>query len=196
MIENKKVIGLNDMEHIEFEKKQLLTKEAYENKIEELFSLTPGENFIQVNYYYDTTAFDMCKNNQTVRVRLKDSELNLEYKLHRAYINGTRICEEKTKPLNMLPKSIMVQQFELFFIGSLITQRTNFLINDYLISLDKNYYLGIVDYEIEIEIELDSTTTFLPSVLKILDEDSFTPGKYTRFISALNKTKQSITITL
>lgn len=177
------------MEYMEFERKQLLTKEAYENKMEDLLNMASAKDFIQVNYYYDTATFDMFKKNQTVRVRLKDNELNIECKSHKSYINGTRVCEEKTKPLNVLPQSIIFQQFELFFIGCLTTQRTNFSITDYLISLDKNYYLGIVDYEIEIE--SNKSTDFLPPMLKMLDGDSFTPGKYTRFISTLKNINQS-----
>ena len=189
MTENKKATGWNDMEHMEFERKQLLTKETYENNMKELLNVTHGESFIQVNYYYDTATFDMYKKNQTVRVRLKDNELTVECKSPKSYVNGTRICEEKAKPLNMLPKSIMIQQFELFFIGCMTTQRTNFLMNDYLISLDKNYYLGIVDYEIEIE--SNKTIDFLPPMLKMLNGDSLTPGKYTRFISTIKNINQS-----
>jgi uncharacterized protein YjbK len=177
------------MENLEFERKRLITKEEYEKRMAELLNVGSATEFIQLNYYYDTAAFDMLKRNETVRVRLKDNGLNLEHKLHKSFVNGTRVCEEKSKPIGELPKSIIIQQYELLLIGCMTTQRTNLMMNNCLVSLDKNYYLGIIDYEIEIEI--DSANDFPTPIIEILDKDLSTPGKYTRFVSVLNGVNQS-----
>lgn len=173
------------MENLEFERKRLITKEEYDKRMAELLNVESPTEFIQINYYYDTAAFDMLKRNETVRIRLKDNGLNLEQKLQKSFVNGTRVCEEKSKPIGKLLKSIIIQQYELFLIGCMTTQRTNFKINNCLVSLDKNYYLGIIDYEIEIE--SDSAKDFPTPILGILDKDLSTPGKYTRFVSVLKE---------
>lgn len=167
---------------MEFERKRLVTKEKYEKMVTELLNVGSATEFIQINYYYDTTSFDMLKRNETVRIRLKDNGLNLEHKLHKAYINGTRVCEEKSKPIKELPKSVIIQQYEMFLIGCMTTLRTNFKINNYLVSLDKNYYLGIIDYEIELEFD----GCLIDDISNVFDSLGIQPanskGKYSRFI--------------
>ena len=159
----------------------------------QLSKIKDGRSFIQINYYYDTSSFEFHNKNETVRVRLNDEGLKFEHKLHKGYNNETRICEEKIESIDMLPKSINIQQYELFFIGCMTTQRTNFMIDGYLISLDKNYYLDTIDYEIEIE---SNSVEFSSFMLAILDSGRLMPGKYSKFISALKKINQCDSITL
>ena len=180
----------------EYERKCLLNKEKYSCVIDKLTELYGNERKIQINYYYDTVDCKLASNGETLRIRQIENELKLEYKHNKRKIDGVRICDEYTKNIISLPKTIKgsVLQYksadEVFYcLGTLITERTNFEVEDVLISLDKNYYLGTVDYEIEIESEGFAD---LPHAVKVL-EINFNldlPGKYSRFIKTLISQKE------
>lgn len=62
--------------------------------------------------------------------------------------------------------------------------RTNFQLESCLVSLDKNYYFEVIDYEVEVETK--NANIVLPQLIQIFDEAPAS-GKYTRFISVLKK---------
>ncbi len=180
--------GKMTMKSFELEIKQLITKEVYNFKLSELIKLSSSENFVQVNYYYDTPEYDIFNKNETLRIRLKDSGLKLERKCNNYYINDTRVCEEYSRHIDFLPQSIIIDHNHLNLIGCMVTARTNFKFDNCVISLDKNYYLGKIDYEIEIE---SNEVVNIPIQLSnIINHEEITPGKYTRFISTLNDIKK------
>lgn len=58
---------------------------------------------------------------------------------------------------------IVLDENEYFYIGNLVTVRKNYEIDDNMISLDMNYYLGHIDYELEIE---SDTEVMVPKMMK------------------------------
>ena len=115
----------------ECELKYLVPKEQFEN-ILSLFS--GGVSKTQTNHYYDTSDFFYRKNNTTIRKR---DEI-VEKKEHLS--NDVSI-----EAVIDLPNNVICY-------GSLTTCRTSFQISDGMkIEFDKNEYLDITDYEIEIE---------------------------------------------
>lgn len=168
----------------EIERKSIITKNEYENFIKYFFKKLESNYKLQINYYYDTDNFSLNKKGDTLRIRQINDSLKLEYKYNKKIIDDTRICKEVVKEVEYLPKTISINNTEYNQIGSLITDRTNYLYEEFVISLDKNYYLGIVDYEIEIESQSEDQ---LPDIVQKLDIKFFkeSDGKYTRFINKL-----------
>ena len=170
------------MLNIEYEKKKLLTKNEYDELFHKLSKIVLGKSFIQINYYYDTDSLCFSKRNETVRIRMRDEKLTFEYKLHKQQINNTKVSKEIIESTKFFPKTISINNIKLSLIGNMTTYRTNFQLDNALVSLDVNYYLGKIDYEIEVE--ADNENSILHSAIHIFDEIP-TSGKYTRFISAL-----------
>ncbi|HAN21173.1 MAG TPA: hypothetical protein DCP51_05795 [Clostridiales bacterium] len=139
----------------EFERKQIVTKEKYIELHDNLKNFN-SKQVLQINYYYDNDELYLYNNNQTLRVRQIEDKLKLEYKYNKSDFNNLRICDEFTTYLislpNVLKNPIKIEDMNTYKnIGVLITERTNYKLNDFIVSLDKNLYLGIIDYEIEIE---------------------------------------------
>jgi uncharacterized protein YjbK len=173
----------------EIERKQLIAKEKYLD-LTEFFTLKcVPDRKLQINYYYDTLDYQLLKENETLRIRQIEDKLKLEYKYNKTAIDNVRVCEEYSKALYELPLTIKNPLFtdkddSYRNIGFLITDRTNFDFGEMLVSLDKNYYLGTVDYEIEVETSVFSD---LPDFMKELNFDFAisTISKYSRFIDKL-----------
>jgi len=166
----------------EFERKKILTKEEYDALLIKMSKVVVGHSFIQVNYYYDTSTLTYSNANETVRVRLKESNITFERKFGKQFFNKTCISKETATSIETLPKTIILDGNELTLIGNMVTFRSNFQLETFTVSLDKNYYLGIIDYEIEVEVE--SERVELPTILRIFEEKA-SSGKYSRFITAL-----------
>ena len=204
----------------EKEIKVLLKKEEYE-KIKEILinKYKDFKTYIQVNYYYDTAHYDLIKAGHTLRIRQKEDGLTLEYKSGKRIIDGVRVCDEYSEDMSELPMRIPfpeIKEIPCEYIGNLITERTDFKIKEdftraknqreesldfsevstkvkgnFIISLDKNFYLGETDYEIEIEFEGESESLGLENLLTelgIRNREVFL-GKYSRFIHKLNQFK-------
>lgn len=176
------------MNNKEYEYKKLLTLKEYKDLILKLSKKYTGDEFVQVNYYYDDNNFTLFNKNETVRVRQKTDKLSLERKFNKKYsANGKRVCEEKIDTIDNLPMNLLIDYNEYNYIGNLVTIRKNYFIDNCIISLDANYYLGKVDYELEIESNEDF---LLPRfITKLVDLDSNAAGKYTRFVDRLKEIK-------
>lgn len=179
---------------LEQEYKIMLTKEQYDS-IESYFDFT--DERIQINHYYDSTNFDMIKNGFTVRVRELNGKrqiLQIKKSLD-SKIDGVKVRNEFEKEIFALPKEICLSSVEnlinekckvdfskLENIGSLITKRKILKIQNCEISLDKNDYLGKIDYELEIEFNGAHFKAF--QILKELglENESTAMGKNKRFL--------------
>lgn len=137
----------------ECEKKALLTERDY-YKLMSLFlpeiSKDKDTSF-QVNYYYDTADGFLGSSNSTCRVRQKNADMFLTLKTP----VGNELSEtrrEDTVPVECLPLNIMYKDKCLDLQGQVVTQRTKIHFSDDItVMLDKNIYLGICDYELEVE---------------------------------------------
>lgn len=181
----------------ETELKYLINENEYISLKKYLCSLAEPAEKLQINYYYDTADFILYNTGETLRIRQIKDALKLEYKYGKEIKGNLRICSEDTEVIDSVPGSIKITGDKMpacgkssgsggvyYNIGSLVTRRNDFVLGGAKFSLDANYYLGILDYELEIEFEGNNE---LPdSTTKILAPLSFSPaGKYTRFINRL-----------
>ena len=166
----------------EFERKLIIGSGEYEELSHYLSKHSKQENIMQINYYYDTPDFTLFNASETLRIRQIGDMLKLQYKYNKNYSGDIRISDEYSEKISELPKTITVNGVETQNIGFMLTERINFSLKNCIISLDKNLYLGIVDFEIEVETEKESD---LPDILKNLTFNINSSGKYSRFAEKL-----------
>ncbi len=139
----------------EIEYKFLVSKEDF-NRFLSYFD-TQGNSAvrkIQINYYYDTDDNMLNKNDVTVRVRLEQDKLKCQIKKHTNTSMALFFSDEYCGCLERLPKVLRVEGIheELLLKGSLVTERREIKFGICgKLCFDINMYLGVIDYEIEIE---------------------------------------------
>lgn len=174
------------MNNVEYEHKQLITLDEYNNLMQKLDRLYACEEILQINYYYDDNNFSLFHKDETLRVRQKADKLTLERKYNKRYApGGERICDESSKTIESLPSKVTIGSNVYSYLGALITIRKNYIVAENIISLDVSYYLGKVDYELEVESEKEMVIPTL--VYEFIEPKNHNDGKYTRFIYALKE---------
>lgn len=196
---------------IEKEIKLLLTKEEYERLSK---SIKFDDSFTQVNYYYDDKNFTLSNNGITLKVRLVGDLFILYFKEKHSEGNDFLITRlEYTKVLPNLPSQIganeilalthsetSIETLEIIhesldfqLLGSLKTLRKKKKYDEFEMMVDKNEYLGMIDYEIELELNggKDSVISMVKHLeeLNVYDNTSCF-GKYKRFIQFRKLKKQ------
>ncbi|MGD9155349.1 MAG: CYTH domain-containing protein [Bacillota bacterium] len=190
---------------IEFEFKYSLNREEFTQLFNRLSNKYPKNTLLQINYYYDTDGFELEKQGINLRVRQKEADLKMELKTPILRERALRVKKEFSRSIKQLPLTINFNNDEwqglipgngeLHLIGILLTERTKFLPEPGIeIVLDKSYYLGLVDYELEVEFQKGLQTQAL-NVVKMLvgDGQKFPPsqhGKRKRFLKALKHLSQ------
>ena len=173
------------MRQMEFERKKVISESEYLDCLSKMSYLTEYREIMQINYYYDDQDFSLYSNGQTLRVRQIGNILTLEQKIHKRDVDGIRISDERIMRINVLPRRISTDKSMLFYVGNMLTIRKNYVIERFTVSLDKCIYLGVVDYEVEIESEyIRENPTFLDGITSF---DKQTLGKYPRFIQKLRE---------
>ena len=150
--------------NVEIESKFLVTEEDYYRKLNFLVVNNPKlkgtASVLIINHYYDTEDLSLYKKGDTLRVRQKDNHLLLEYKQIKSFDTNKRVCKEFSQPIRSLPKiisdlsafNIGNKNIKFRYIGNTTSERTNFRLEEINIFFDKNFYLGKLDHEIELEI--------------------------------------------
>lgn len=132
----------------EFEKKLLLTEEEYQVLLMYFGRDLSTEK--QINYYFDTDDYSMNQKGITCRIRYKNGKYRATMKSHQVLSDDCSI-ESDSDVQNGLEKNCFTDM-GLTLQGSLTTERTVVLKNaSYEMILDRNRYLGEIDYELEIE---------------------------------------------
>ena len=177
----------------EFERKALLDRKTYERLLTFFGKTIPGRSYIQKNHYYDTTDLLLSRVGATLRVRENEKGLSLQYKHNQKQAGDIRCAIEDNRKIDAVPAKIGGDMLPgtdpaLVFLplGTLTTARTDFRIGNSVVSLDKSDYLGLTDYEIEVE-----TPGALPLPAEVLsvgiDFSRPVTGKYHRFLAAWKK---------
>lgn len=133
---------------VEHEKKILLTQEEY-NTVKTL--LYKGVFLkTQTNYYFDTNDFTMNRTKTTCRIRAKDGKFVATIKSHCRDIPGCSVEMDICEKSEFDPQ--IFNTWGLCYQGELFTERW-IMHKDGVceVALDRNSYLGCVDYELEIE---------------------------------------------
>ncbi len=132
----------------EFEKKLMLTENQYKCIREAL-----GKNkelIIQKNHYFDTPDYAMSKKGVTYRIRFKNGVYEATIKNHMTTKKDCSIEETISRKEYFDMDEFLFMK--LCYHGDLITERLIlYKDSDFEIVLDRNTYLGITDYELEIE---------------------------------------------
>ena len=118
---------------------------------------------VQTNYYYDTHGFTLNRRGTTCRIRETNGAYTATVKEHGYHapdcFSETRECSLETSApaLNEYDTGLFADK-NVVLQGSMTTERIVFADNNGLKAvLDKNKYLGLTDYELEIEYTPAST---------------------------------------
>ena len=148
---------------LEFEKKILLTKEEYLILQKHLYGENTGQQ--QINYYYDTDDLSMDRQGITFRIREKNGRFIATQKVHNEKCNV-----EKSTVVKGVSELFPLSTILLKLKGSLMTKRHKwYQQNGITVFLDENNYLGVVDYELEIEYPEDKETCAYQEILRIAE---------------------------
>lgn len=152
------------MDNIERELKTSLNKTEYET----LLKVGNAEPQLQTNHYF---YCDKMPADVMLRIRQKSGKYLFCYKKLLDSANGVNVCDEREKDLDedyantllnsgitpaILKQLVGVElPYTCKRVGSLNTYRAKFTLKNWTIELDKNEYLGTVDYELECECDSD-----------------------------------------
>jgi len=170
-------------ENLEIEYKVMLSKEEYER----LLNNFPGnESFTQINSYYSSYK----KPEVLFRIRFVNNYYLFTYKEIKGEGRLEHEIRIKSDPFNNKElldylKSIGLEK-PFIKKGELTTERTvTYLDNEAELCLDKNYYRGITDYEIEYEVKGNGTLEKFKKILAGANI-SYIPSKSSKMARALN----------
>lgn len=157
------------------------------------------EERLQVNYYYDTEDGLLRRREITLRARLTETYLELQYKRRLPQEGGFRRHEEWSRPLGQtLPGKLRLcaeadgrgEKVLCVLQGALVTRRRRFRFSEGLqLDLDTNLYLGVCDWEAELEF-CPGTEPAARSLLVSLGLEGAQPsalGKAERFFHRLEE---------
>lgn len=190
----------------EFEKKMLLTEEEYDYLMEHLghdSHLSSMPILKQINYYFDTDDLSMNRQSTTCRIRLKDGKYKATMKMHSEF--GDQSTETEMEMRDGIRDNAFIDM-GLKLQGELTTYRCVILKDEHCeVVLDKNEYLGMLDYELEIEYlpeyEKDAQAIYRVIFDMLIRRKCFlackesvsditnVPSKSTRFFDKMNTTK-------
>ncbi len=132
----------------EFEKKLLLTEQEYHYVINHWNKFASVS--LQTNYYFDTDDFIMNKCGITFRIREKNGTYKATIKRH--HIEYSDCSDEEDLDIKPFLDPNVFLPYGVHLQGKLITERIILMKSPTCeLVLDRNSYLGTVDYELEIE---------------------------------------------
>ena len=177
---------------IETELKAMLTFEQYK----EIDNMFPWESVVsQTNHYYTDKTGELKKHGITFRIRTIDNKSVIQVKQHTNSNSPLQICEEKEFDIEGIPQEFSQSEIKEMtgievptsYIGDLTTQRSSFFYCDGVeICLDKNDYLNLTDYEIEIEYTSSIPEELIDKLSSIgIMFNKPSKGKFSRFMTQL-----------
>ncbi len=175
----------------EHELKFMIDRDGYEKCLYALSRLCTfsGRERLIVNYYYDTPDLSLHDSGITLRVRQCGSELQGQVKRHDK--GASTDSSESYFEVVGLPRFIRFEKKKVELLGSLTTVRTSFEIDGMKAEVDRTFYLGKTDYELEIEFpegEEERARSLAASLeVPFLAKRG---GKCSRFLKALRQLKE------
>lgn len=152
----------------------------------------------QTNTYYTDDNGILRSNRVMLRVREKDGQFKIQVKTHKNAGSPLQICEENEFDIDCVPEIIPADKTLIYTgidagnlkkAGALSTLRRSFMPSDNIeICLDKSDYLGVTDFEVEVEYRGDIPKDTLSELERLgVKFDKPTTGKYSRFLKRLEK---------
>lgn len=185
---------------MEFEAKNMLTEQEY-NRVLNYFIQDQAQVQTQINYYFETDDLALRHHGSALRIREKNGQYVITLKQPQAdgllethvkisaEIKDQWIYEQPTRinQLEVILNQLGIDYQTLKYRGKLKTERIELNDDDITYVLDKSYYNGVVDYEIEVE-----ATSLLQANNKLADfltkyniERKTTNNKIARFFQTL-----------
>ncbi len=160
---------------IEKEIKVLITEYQYNEIIKKIYL---PKQVQQINFYYDDLERTMIFSGKTVRIRADKDKMYLQLKRHLEKREDVIMSQEFCKKIGTIPYCICEEELykltgekypDVYLLGFLFTERSIYTVDSQIqIMLDKNVYLGCLDYELEIEYTCEDNK--LDKVFSILNE--------------------------
>lgn len=193
-------------QQLEIEFKNVLTKQQYEQLLED-FQIKENAIHRQTNHYFDTPSNAIRKLQSGLRIRIIDTyyECTLKEKSSKhAHLETTDVltathaekmlagqgfyAPEVAKRLAL--HNIQLEQLAVF--GSLTTDRVEIPYKDGLLVFDHSFYLQCDDYEVEYESkdEIKGNAIFDEFLQQYGIEKQIAEKKIARFMKALQSIKQ------
>ena len=123
----------------------------------------------QVNYYFDTYDYKWHRNRVTCRIREKTGNFVATIKSHVNKSVGVSI--ERSQQVQDECDTSFFEDMNICYQGKLVTERLCIMLADDIeVAIDRNVYLGMVDYEIEIEHLTDCASISQEHVAMLLTE--------------------------
>lgn len=123
----------------------------------------------QVNYYFDTYDYKWHRNRVTCRIREKAGNFEATIKSHVNKSVGVSI--ERSQQVQDECDTSFFEDVNICYQGKLVTERLCIMLADDIeVAIDRNVYLGMVDYEIEIEHLTDCASISQEHVAMLLTE--------------------------
>ena len=139
------------MEHIEYEERVMISENDYKKVIDDLMRCGYNcDSFTIENIYLDNDDYYIYKNGMMLRIRNTSSGIH-ELTLKVRQSEGVLEINETLDSHPQIDECLNDKFKEFKEIIKLVTKRIEISIDDYLLVVDKNEYLGIIDYDIEIE---------------------------------------------
>jgi uncharacterized protein YjbK len=159
------------------------------------------EQITQINHYYSDELSIIGDKGISLRIRSINDEYMLQVKFPiaaKGALSAKNEYEEITKEVPSVISSESLRYIldfdvgDAYLIGELKTERSILDCgNGVLLCLDKNFYLGCVDYEIEIEFSSKIEESLLASLAREgVDFESCAVGKYSRFLKSHEANKE------
>lgn len=147
---------------IEIEAKALINAQEYKKLVK---AYSEYHRYTQTNYYIDNEDRDLGKEGIGLRIREKDGDFTLTLKtpLSQGLLEKNEPISQKVfedfRDKGIFPKTDMVRFLTMMgfdvntlrIITYLTTDRIDVEYKEGLLSIDKNIYSGITDYEVELE---------------------------------------------
>lgn len=133
---------------LEYEKKIMLTKDEYLAIFMLMCNNVPIQT--QTNYYFDDDDLSMNKKGVTCRIRAKDGKYKATVKNHNVEHLDCSVEVDLVEKSTFDP--LIFNAFGLCYKGELVTNRV-IIYKDSTCEmvLDRNIYLGYMDFELEVE---------------------------------------------
>lgn len=153
---------------LEFEKKFMLSPEEYRI----LYKAFDAPVHTQTNFYYDTQELLYNSKGITCRIRAKGNRFIATIKTH--HLHTSACSEERTMAVKDEYDTSLFEGMNLLLQGKLQTVRKNVSMPDNVcMALDRNIYLGVEDYELELEYDPqfdNSCDNALQIITRVLSE--------------------------
>lgn len=188
------------MKNIEQELKMRLDEREYNI----LLQASDARPALQTNFYFLSDDPDP---DVMVRIRQKGSSFLLCYKRRLSQNDGISVCDERECGIMLADARRMLDdglrryeingklglnlQDDFRYKGKLDTYRAKFLLDEWVLELDKNEYLGVTDYELECECSRVDALVKLKSYLQYHYGVVYKPSlpKSERFFAELQNKK-------